>query len=74
MQFLERIEGGDLYNVSAYASDAVRALAIALHTCFNSSRSGNISGSCSGALLNWNISFTGRTVRNGIGSQHQKYY
>ena len=63
LQYIEQIEDGDLYSVSAYASDAVRALAVALHSCFNSTGSGNISGSCRGALLNWNISFTGRTVK-----------
>ena len=64
---MEQIVQEDTYNVSDYASDAVRALAEALHTCFNSTGSRNISCSCKGALLNWNITFTGRTVRAPVG-------
>ena len=58
-----QIQEGDLYNVSAYASDAVRALAEALHNCLlNSEGSGVITSSCKGTDLDFNISFSGDTV------------
>lgn len=56
IQYTEQIQKGDLYNVSAYASDAVRALAEALHRCIWSHNG------CSRTELDWNITFTGDTV------------
>ena len=56
----EQILKGDLYNVSAYASDAVRALAEALHNCFQYKP--YTSTNCDGTELDWNFTFTGQTV------------
>ena len=59
----EHIQKNELHNTPAYASDAVRALAAALHSCFKTSaKSQNIN--CRGIELNWNVNFTGSTVIN----------
>ena len=53
----------DLYSASDYASDAVTALAVALHNCLNSDGSGMDDTDCDGSSLDWqSIGFPGITV------------
>ena len=53
------VPGGWPVQCSAYASDAVKALATALHNCFQNQ---NNIDSCKGTQLEWNITFNGQTV------------
>ena len=61
LQYTDQIrKKGNLYNMSAYASDAVKALDKVLKTC-NETGVG-LNNSCTGNNQNWNISFLGSTV------------
>ena len=63
--------------MSAYASDAVRALAEALQNCFNNNStagSQNSNNKCRGTELNWNNTFEGNTVNLKNCSDPLQYF